>query len=179
MSDQRIVEELFKKHKYTDFKWIKSSDIVIAEWVRFKCIYGCVSYGKKGSCPPNNPSVSECRDLIKSYEDIIIIHFEKQFDDPEERHNWSKKVNNKLLRLEREVFLAGYHKAFLFFMDECELCKECAIDREKCNNPQYSRPTAEGLAIDVFATVRGCGYPINVVKDYDHKMNRYAFLLVE
>ena len=33
--------------------------------------------------------------------------------------------------------------------------------------------------MDVFATVRKLGYPIEVLIDYDQAMNRYAFLLVE
>ena len=35
------------------------------------------------------------------------------------------------------------------------------------------------MAIDVFATVRKIGYPIEVLFDYSQAMNRYAFLLIE
>jgi len=35
------------------------------------------------------------------------------------------------------------------------------------------------MAIDVFATVRKLGYPIEVLKDYSEEMNRYAILLIE
>jgi hypothetical protein len=35
------------------------------------------------------------------------------------------------------------------------------------------------MAMDVFATVRKLGYPIEVLTDYDQAMNRYAFLLIE
>jgi hypothetical protein len=31
---------------------------------------------------------------------------------PEDRHAWSRKINAKLVKLEREVFLAGYERAF-------------------------------------------------------------------
>jgi len=33
--------------------------------------------------------------------------------------------------------------------------------------------------VDVFATARQCGYPIEVLSDYAQAMNRYAFLLIE
>ena len=37
----------------------------------------------------------------------------------------------------------------------------------------------EGMAVDVFSTVRQYGLPIEVLDDYKKLMNRYAFLLVE
>jgi hypothetical protein len=42
-----------------------------------------------------------------------------------------------------------------------------------------SRPTPESMAMDVFATVRKLGYPIDVLYDYSQEMNRYAFLFIE
>jgi hypothetical protein len=35
------------------------------------------------------------------------------------------------------------------------------------------------MAVDVYATVRQYGYPIEVLRDYSQAMNRYAFLLIE
>jgi hypothetical protein len=35
------------------------------------------------------------------------------------------------------------------------------------------------MAVDVYATVRQYGYPIEVLKDYGQPMNRYAFLMIE
>ena len=35
------------------------------------------------------------------------------------------------------------------------------------------------MAVDVYATVQQYGYHIEVLKDYDEPMDRYAFLLVE
>jgi hypothetical protein len=37
----------------------------------------------------------------------------------------------------------------------------------------------EGLAVDVFSTVRKLGYPIQVLPDYKQTMNRYSFLMIE
>ena len=173
------LEALFNKHGYTDFKWIDPKQIVVAQWVRMKCTFGCPSFGKNAACPPNNPSVSECRRFFDEYSSAVVFHFEKQVDKPDDRHPWSRKVNLGLSKLEREVFLSGYRKAFLLFMDSCPLCDECAGRREDCKNPKMMRPSPEGMAVDVFATVRQFGFPIQVLADYSQTMNRYAFLLVE
>jgi len=90
-----------------------------------------------------------------------------------------KRVNSKLLNLERDVFLAGYPKAFLLFMDTCYLCKDCSGTRTQSFNKKSARPAPEALAVDVFSTVRQAGYPIEVLWDYSQKMNRYAFLMIK
>ena len=35
------------------------------------------------------------------------------------------------------------------------------------------------MGIDVYATARDIGYPIQVLRDYKETMNRYAFLMIE
>jgi len=179
MCDRTTLESLFADHGYADFKWIKPQDVVVSQWVRMKCMFGCTEYGKNASCPPNVPTVSECRQFFDEYRAGAVFHFEKKVDRPEERHTWTKGVSQGLLKLERAVFLAGYRKAFLLFMDSCYLCADCAGARTGCKNPKSARPTPEAMAVDVFSTVKQYGYPIEVLTDYSQAMNRYAFLLIE
>ena len=179
MNDHAELEALFAQHGYTDFRWIKPQDIIVSQWVRIKCMFGCAEYGRNASCPPSVPSVSECRRFFDEYSTAAILHFERQFDKPEDRHAWSKGVNQELLKLERAIFLAGFQKTFLLFMDSCGICADCPGVREECKNPKSARPTPEAMAVDVYSTVRQYGYPIEVLSDYSQTMNRYAFLLVE
>jgi predicted metal-binding protein len=179
MSNQKQLERLFLKHRFKDFKWINPQNIVISQWVRMKCMFGCKEYGKNACCPPNIPPVDECRDFFHEYNEGAVFHFEKRLEKPEERHEWTRGINRRLLSLEREVFLAGNPKAFLLFMDSCNVCKDCAEERTRCNNKRSARPPPEAMAVDVFSTVRRLGYPIQVLRDCSETMNRYAFLLVE
>ncbi len=172
------IEETFHKHGFNDYKWIHPKDIVVSNWVRMKCVYGCPSYGECASCPPNTPSVSECRDFFDEYTDIAIFHFTPELANPEDRHDVMSEITRKLLGLEKEVFLSGYVKTFLLPADSCSLCEECVSSRADCKHPKLSRPPPEALAMDVYSTVRAVGYPINVLQDYNDTMNRYAFLLV-
>ena len=176
---QKILESLFKKYHYSDYKWIDPKNIIISQWVRLKCIYGCTRYRKNASCPPNVPTIQECKNFFNEYTKAVIFHFENSFDKPEDRYSWAKCINQKLLKLEREVFLLNYPKAFLLPIDECRLCDDCFGTRIKCNNPQFLRPPPEAMGIDVFSTVKQYGYPIKVLTEYTEKINRYAFLLIE
>lgn len=173
------LRDLFAKHGFTDYRWLDPGDVVVAEWVRMKCLYGCWEYGKNAACPPNAPSVDACARFFKEYKRAVVFHFAKSVERPEDRHPWSRKVNLALLKLEEDVFKAGFVKAFLLFMDSCNLCLECPGSRTSCKEPKLSRPTPDALAMDVFSTVRKLGYPIDVLAEYDQEMNRYAFLLID
>ncbi len=179
MIDKQYIESIVSKHGCQDFRWISGADVRVCQWVRFKCAFGCDSYGKKAVCPPAVPSIPECRELFAEYDHILVLRITAKLDDPNDRVEWSRRKNLALLPLEHEVFLAGHHKAFLLFMDECRLCNECPGTREGCLNPAMARPSPEALGVDVFSTVRTAGFPIEVLAEYDHEMNRYAFLLVE
>ncbi len=179
MSSRKQLETLFLKHGFKDFKWINPQNIVVSQWVRMKCMFGCKEYGKNACCPPNTPSVQDCKSFFSEYSEGAVFHFEKKLEDPEQRHEWTKGINVKLLSLEREVFLAGNPKAFLLFVDSCSICTECAAERAKCSNKRSARPAPEAMAVDVFSTVRGIDYPIKVLGDYSEPMNRYGFLLVK
>jgi predicted metal-binding protein len=179
MIEKNQLEELFARHGFTDFRWINAKDIRVAQWVRFKCLFGCPIYGKKGTCPPNVPAIDQCREFISEYEDVAIFHFQKSVEKTEEYKPWSREVTGRLLDLEREVFLSGYYKAFLVSFEACSQCAECAADREGCKNRKAARPGADAMGIDVYATVRSVGYPIQVLKGYKETMNRYAFLMIE
>jgi len=177
--ERHELEALFASHGCTDFRWIDPREIVVAQWVRMKCTFGCSEFSRNACCPPSTPSVPECRQFFAEYRDGVIFHFQKQVEKPEDRHAWSKGVNEVLVRLERAVFLAGNERAFMLFMDSCSLCSECVGDRRDCKHPRSARPSPEAMAVDVFTTVRRCGYPIEVLADYSQAMNRYAFLMVE
>ena len=177
--DHQELEEIFRKHGYEDFRWLDPEEIVVSRWVRMKCMYGCREYGRNACCPPNTPPVEECERFFREYRSAVVFRFEKKVDRPEDRHAWTRSVSLGLSKLEREVFTSGYEKAFLLFMDSCEICEECTGDRELCKDPRTARPTPEAMAVDVFSTVRKIGYPIEVLSDYSQAMNRYAFLLLE
>ncbi len=179
MRGKKKIEKIFRDHSLDDYKWIEPGKIVVAEWVRMKCRFGCDNYGEGACCPPNLPSVEECERFFLEYEECVIFHFEKTLSDPKKRRAWNAKTNKKMLEVEREVFLAGHEKAFVLFMGTCAFCKDCASTRTECKHKDWARPTPEGFAVDVYSTARSVGYPIEVVKDYDEKMNRYALLLVE
>ncbi len=179
MADIDKVESILRDKGFTDFKWLDPMEIVVSQWVRLKCEFGCPDYGRLASCPPNTPSVEECRRFFAEYSHAIALHFEKVAPDDKVRRTWYTRTNLKLLKMEQAVFMAGYPKAFLLFIDSCSICPECVPNREDCKKPKLARPTVEAMAVDVFSTVRKLGYPIEVLTDTTQAMNRYAFLMID
>ena len=132
-----------------------------------------------GMCPPNTPPVADCERFFRDYSTGVIFHFEKTVAKPEDRHEWTRGIDRRLSDLERDVFLAGHVKAFMLFMDTCNICQPCAGTRADCKDPKRARPSPDAMAVDVFSTILRAGYPIEVLSDYRRAMNRYAFLLVD
>ena len=80
--------------------------------------------------------------------------------------------------LERFAFLKGYYKAFAFHSGPCDLCAECDVEAPCCH-PTEARPSMEACGIDVFATARAAGLPIDVVSGKEQQPDFYALLLLE
>jgi predicted metal-binding protein len=174
------LEEAFAREGLPDFKWIDPrADVVVAEWVRIKCQFGCSGYGRIATCPPNTPDVADCRAFLAEYRAGVLFHFTYRETKPGNRQPWAEKVNHQLFQVERAVFLANCPKAFTFAMSPCHLCADCPGQRAECRHAESTRPTPEALAIDVYTTAHQAGYPIQVLTDFDQEMNRYAILLVE
>ncbi len=171
------LESLFRKNGFEDFAWVDPARIVVAQWVRMKCAFGCSGYGKSGCCPPQTPSVEECRRFFDEYTSAVVFHFPVRFEDKESRRAWSRKTSLDLVELERRVFLAGHERAFMMTQG-CSLCRECETERTECLKPELARPSAEAMAVDVYTTVRKLGFPIEVKTDPCQAMDRYSILMV-
>lgn len=178
MVNKEKIESILKNQNFTDYKWINPKEIVVAHWVRVKCTFGCADYGL-GTCPPNTPSVIDCDSFFKEYESAMIIRLSKFADKNSYPSDWSKEMTNKLLDIEREIFLSGFQKVFLLNQTCCSLCKDCHGDRISCKDKVRSRPSPESFAVDVYNTVRTAGLDINVVAQNPAEMNRIAILLIE
>jgi len=86
-------------------------------------------------------------------------------------------VSTTVAKLEREIFLAGYYKAFAFGSGPCRLCEECSL--EHCTHADQARPSLEAAGIDVYATARANDFPIEVVRDHASPQNYYGLVLIE
>jgi predicted metal-binding protein len=178
MTNSGNIDSIIKDQGFSDYKWIKPEEIVVAHWVRVKCKFGCSDYGL-GTCPPNTPSVNDCVAFFKEYTNAVLIRLTKFADKNKYPSDWSKDMTNKLLEIERQIFLSGNHKAFLLNQTCCGICKECTGNRVDCKDKRNSRPSPEVFAVDVYQTVRNAGMEINVISDNPANINRYALILID
>ncbi len=146
-------------------KIISPKTIVVAEWVRMKCRFGCSGYGQSLTCPPNSLQPEETRRAISFYKAAILVHGDSYTD-----------IHALIPELEREIFLDGYYKAFGMGAGPCELCARCG---KTCRYPEKTRPAMEACGIDVYSTVRSNGYPIEVLKSSGCKGNYYGIVLID
>lgn len=146
-------------------KIIPAKSIAVAEWVRMKCQYGCDGYGRCLTCPPKSPAPEQTRRMVGCYRTALLVHGD--------RHT---EIRALVSRLEKEIFLDGYYKAFGMGAGPCELCETCG---EFCCHADRVRPSLEACGIDVFATARANGFPIQVVRSHGCRENYYGIILME
>lgn len=148
--------------------------VFTAAWVRLRCQFGCSEYGQCLTCPPHSPAPETTRKVLDEYDAAILLH----------GNDW-ESVRKVARSLERKIFLAGYYKAFAFVCGPCWLCRTCVIVDGKrgavgaCKHPDRARPAMEAAGIDVFATARAAGLPIEVVTSRRDSQDYYALVLVE
>ena len=174
--------EMAVKLGANDAKIIKTDSIITAEWTRWKCRYGSQEYNKSLCCPPNSPTHHETREMVDCYEYALLVHFtanvDKETEDLLEKIKVTTRIITKIITtLERDIFLAGYYKAFALSAGPCNLCAECTL--KDCRNPKIARPSMESCGIDVYSTVRNNGYRIEVLKDISDTMNIFCLVLIE
>jgi predicted metal-binding protein len=178
MTTRHQIESIIFSTGFSDFRWINPKDIVVSQWVRVKCTFGCSDYGL-GTCPPNTPSVEECMKFFTEYNNGILIRLNKEADKNFYPSDWSREMTNKLLDIEKQLFLAGNYKTFLLNQTCCSLCKDCSGNRLECKDKTKARPSPEAFAVDVYQTVRNAGMEINVIAENPSEINRIAILLID
>lgn len=169
MSENADIEDFVQRAcelGVTDAKIVPADSVVTAAWVRLKCQFGCDGYNRRLSCPPYTPTPQQTREVIACYRRALLVHCKS-----------SPSTTEIVVKLEREIFLRGFYKAFGFGAGPCRLCKKCNL--EECAHPEEARPSMEACGIDVYATARGNGFPIEVVRDYSDAQNHYGLILID
>jgi len=189
-----ILEDELKDIAFKDgaivFIPINPSEVVVANWVRLKCKYGCPSYAKKLSCPPYSPEPEETRKVLDEYSKAYLIGYSgsifKKYGDVEFGEIFPKALKDmrkSIFELEKYSFLAGYYKSFVYgFCGPCKMCDQCVVEEDSltCKFAKVSRPSMEAAGIDVFKTVINAGLELKVQKEVNpDDLRMYTLMLLE
>ncbi len=146
---------------------INPADISIEPWVKAKCQYGCMFYGRKWSCPPHSMGADDFKELLGCYTKAIVVAGQPPL----------KQFQQNLLELEKHAFLQGFKKALVFTGGPCCWCDNCNDDC--CTCPEKRRPSLESCGCDVFALAEACRISMKPIKNSDDFVQYIGLLLVE
>jgi len=164
---------------------IPAAAVVVADWVRYKCRFGCKGYGKHLSCPPYAPTPAETRQMVAGYRWGLLLRFDgdpahphlRPDQIPDDFHSFFRDliiwVNGTVHAVEKVAFYDGFYKAFGFGAYPCIYCETCAPEeregpvdesmRRFCRYPDLMRPSMEAAGMDVFATAQSVGWDLRVI----------------
>ena len=159
---------LAKENHMINAMLITVEEIAFDSRAILKCRWGCEDFFKQSiKCHTRNTTYRERLDMIKAYENILLIHSHNAMD-----------VSRAALEIERRAFLDGFYLAFA--IRYCNLCENCFIDHGKsCPTPEKVRPCDQSFGIDVYKTARNLGLPCQVLQSKEDIQNRYGFVLLE
>jgi predicted metal-binding protein len=158
---------------------IAPAQVVTAEWVRMKCLYGGCTAGRCVTCPPHSPTPARTRALLDEYETVLLLRLDVPPAQAGDWLVWSRRKAQIALDLERELFLGGCFKAFAIAGGRpCELAEAGGRPRE-CDCRELVRPGPAGSGIDVFTTSGNAGWPLGVVRGSEDPYHLFALVLVE
>jgi predicted metal-binding protein len=170
---------------------INPEEIVIANWVRLKCQFGCPNYAKKLSCPPYSPKPEDTRKVIDEYSKAYLIGYEgSTIFTKYNTENMGelfpvvlRDIRKSLFEIEKHAFLSGYYKSFVYgFCGPCTICDRCVVEDGilTCKYATESRPSMEASGIDVFKTVKNAGLDLEVQSSRNlNDLRMYTLLLIE
>jgi predicted metal-binding protein len=171
----------------SESKTVGSDLVVVQEWVRLKCQFGCPEFGKWLTCPPFTPNIDDVRRILSEYSKILIVKFDQSPISKKlgaegfmkEFNKRQRRVNEATLNMERQLLRKGYYKAFALEPGICNRCKQCVTQQGKCRYPTEARPSPEALAIDMFSTVKNAGWDLELKTDVYQSWTNYALILLE
>jgi len=172
-----------RKFGADEVKAISTKDIIIDKRVRLKCgIPVCSDYGRHLLCPPNLMSVDEFSEVVGLYKRAIIVQVVSDVDSLEKSNRpldaalcesvekstntvkWERRLHDVVNRLETHAFKKGFYLAAGLIGGSCSLCRECVTPAsgERCRHPFQARPSMEAMGMDVVATCKRVGLPLNL-----------------
>ena len=149
----------------TKAKVIPISSIVIDERVRLKCLIPlCDKYNRHLMCPPNLPAVEQFRKSLKKYSRALFVQLSLGKTgkiSKAEIQRYGLSLHQIIHQLERKALFLGYPLAAGLIGGSCKLCRECVGPAGPCRRPLMSRPSIEGMGIDVIHTAKRIGLPFD------------------
>ena len=152
---------------FDDVLEIATDSVVVTEFAKNKCAFGCSSANLK-HCQANEIPMEETSRLLASYSKAFLI----------KGTPGTGEFQRKILEAERLAFIDGFHKAFAFWAGPCHICPSCDLEKP-CLSTKNRRPSMEGSGIDVFSTVRNNGETLKTLATKNEFAKYYGLLLLE
>jgi predicted metal-binding protein len=121
--------------------------------------------------------------MLRSYSDALLIKLDSL---PGQALKSFGSDHEIAFSLERAAFVMGFERAFSLSSGFCTLCPECPagklaepnlFSKKECLQSKKAHPSMEAAGIDVYSTVRDCGFDLQPVKDLKDAFKLFGLTL--
>ncbi|MDO4261598.1 MAG: DUF2284 domain-containing protein [Eubacteriales bacterium] len=147
--DQQKIEEQIAAYPVCEYAFVKVSDLVFLDRVRYICETECPQYAKSWSCPPAVGTVEECRQRCGRYTGGFLFTTVAEVNDIADMKETlaTRMEHEEITRRIREIFLAQCDEVQALSTESCAICGSCSYPDAPCRHPDRMFPCIESYGI--------------------------------
>ena len=151
--DKALVEQKLSELPLFQFDWIRTSELVFSERVRWICQTQCPMYNTTWACPPAVGTVDECKARCLSYPEALMMTSITEVSDIAnlEETLATRAPHEELTRQVRDILAEQSPDVMALSTEACAICKTCAYPDAPCRHPELMFPCVESHGIIVTA----------------------------
>jgi predicted metal-binding protein len=161
-----IIESFIYDYPVCEFYYLKPSDLIFSDKVRYICEKDCPHYGKSWACPPAIRPIDVCVKECEAFKHVFLFTSVAEVPDCMDfTACLSARRDHEKMTLElRERFKEHFGKA-LALSTGCMLCDDCAYPDAPCRHPEERLSTIESHGILVMETASRLGVTLDCGND--------------
>lgn len=163
---------------FTEMKFVHMPQIVVARWIRQRCLYVCQARRQSDFCPPFSPAAEDTARTLEDYKFGLMVRREQPLPFPDGSPSEWRAFEQAMADAENECFVRGYGKAFAIAAGNCLFCHHDDQHRP-CDYPGKSRPTLEAIGVNLHDTLDMIGWDQYLVRDPHDPFQFFGLLLLE
>lgn len=147
--DRIWLEEQLTNYPLYQYEWIKPSDLLFTDRVRYICRTECPMYGKSWACPPAVGEVEDCKAKCMQFENVLMISTITEVNDIADIDETlsTRAPHESVTREIHELIKSQSEETLVLSTEACAHCEHCTYPDAPCRFPDRMYPCVESYGI--------------------------------
>lgn len=150
MNREQLEAQLSELPLY-QYAFVKTSELLFSDRIRWICEHECPMYGKTWACPPAVGSVEECEARCRQFEDALLIATITEVSDIANIDETlaTRAPHEEITREVLSLVKQQADQTMVLSTEACAICESCAWPDGPCRFKEKMFPCVESHGIIV------------------------------